>query len=350
MPGNAAHRRGDRMRSSRLPKYQQRGARQGAGHSQASEPRARGVFMGFDFHIVARWSEADRDQHQCRRRVPEHRGTRRRRSPAAMRPTECFSHAADARAARRRTCRDVPERMAAGARRAAAADHCNRRSRTRRRNFSIRSSCWPEEPFESRGIGTDIVDPDDLEIRGEQLQARGVPDRSRIQPPHGFLFRGPRIRCLRTAYQRDLAVITPHPRAHALYANKGNLALMGDAGGSCVRWALPGSSRESWRAAYPRRARSQAGAELWWRGRKEWFFKPRQGFGSRGAYRGEKLTRRVFAEVMQGEYLAQRTDAAERTLAFLDSRERNIQGRHPLLCLRGSHSVDGRAPLPGPDD
>jgi hypothetical protein len=45
--------------------------------------------------------------------------------------------------------------------------------------------------------------------------------------------------------------------------------------------------------------------ETWWRHRKEWFFKPRSGYGSRGTYRGDKLTRRVFAEVVKGEYVAQ---------------------------------------------
>jgi hypothetical protein len=47
------------------------------------------------------------------------------------------------------------------------------------------------------------------------------------------------------------------------------------------------------------------GDEDWWRDRKAWFFKPESGFGSRGAYRGDKLTRRVFAEVVRGDYIAQ---------------------------------------------
>ena len=45
--------------------------------------------------------------------------------------------------------------------------------------------------------------------------------------------------------------------------------------------------------------------EAWWRDRKDWFFKPSAGFGSRGAYRGDKLTRRVFAEIVKGGYVAQ---------------------------------------------
>jgi hypothetical protein len=45
--------------------------------------------------------------------------------------------------------------------------------------------------------------------------------------------------------------------------------------------------------------------ESWWADRKRWFFKPMEGFGSRGSYRGDKLTRRVFGELMRGRYVAQ---------------------------------------------
>ena len=43
-----------------------------------------------------------------------------------------------------------------------------------------------------------------------------------------------------------------------------------------------------------------------WANRKQLFFKPNSGFGSRGAYRGEKLTRRVFGEILQSGYVAQK--------------------------------------------
>ena len=47
-------------------------------------------------------------------------------------------------------------------------------------------------------------------------------------------------------------------------------------------------------------------AEQWWAERKQWFFKPVNGYGSKGAYRGDKLTKRVFEEIMQSDYVAQR--------------------------------------------
>jgi len=39
-------------------------------------------------------------------------------------------------------------------------------------------------------------------------------------------------------------------------------------------------------------------AEQWWQQRKQWFFKPAAGFGSRAAYRGDKLTKRVFEDII----------------------------------------------------
>jgi hypothetical protein len=46
-------------------------------------------------------------------------------------------------------------------------------------------------------------------------------------------------------------------------------------------------------------------ADDFWKSRRQWFFKPARGFGSRAAYRGEKLTRQVFATISTGDYIAQ---------------------------------------------
>jgi hypothetical protein len=47
-------------------------------------------------------------------------------------------------------------------------------------------------------------------------------------------------------------------------------------------------------------------AEQWWTERKQWFFKPNSGYGSKGAYRGDKITKRVFEEIISGDYVAQK--------------------------------------------
>jgi hypothetical protein len=44
--------------------------------------------------------------------------------------------------------------------------------------------------------------------------------------------------------------------------------------------------------------------DLWAR-RKQLFFKPAAGYGSKAAYRGDKVTKRVFEEMLAGNYIAQ---------------------------------------------
>ncbi|MDP3589718.1 MAG: hypothetical protein Q8R54_04185, partial [Methylobacter sp.] len=46
-------------------------------------------------------------------------------------------------------------------------------------------------------------------------------------------------------------------------------------------------------------------AETLWAARKQLFFKPAKGYGSKAAYRGDRMTKRVFGEILQGNYVAQ---------------------------------------------
>jgi hypothetical protein len=56
----------------------------------------------------------------------------------------------------------------------------------------------------------------------------------------------------------------------------------------------------------PRTERVRADdADRLWAARRGLFFKPVAGYGSRAAYRGDKLTRRVWQEILAGDYVAQ---------------------------------------------
>ena len=46
-------------------------------------------------------------------------------------------------------------------------------------------------------------------------------------------------------------------------------------------------------------------ADAFWATRKQLFFKPAKGYGSKAAYRGDKLTKRVFNEILSDNYVAQ---------------------------------------------
>lgn len=113
-------------------------------------------------------------------------------------------------------------------------------------------------------------------------------------------------RVIRSAYLAGGVALSPHPRAHALYADKRNLSLLGDrdflAGAAASAQAISVLS-----AAVPEtRLLTAANRDALWTDRRRWFFKPAAGFGSKASYRGDKLTRRVWDEIGAGCYVAQR--------------------------------------------
>ncbi|HEX6266099.1 MAG TPA: hypothetical protein VFZ81_04305, partial [Burkholderiales bacterium] len=92
-----------------------------------------------------------------------------------------------------------------------------------------------------------------------------------------------------------------NPRAHALYADKRNLILLTDEA-RLRAWGVREPTIGKLLSGIPRTL--PVGEDLW-RERRALFFKPAAGHGSKAAYRGDKLTRRVWSEILKGEYVAQ---------------------------------------------
>ncbi|WP_296247824.1 hypothetical protein [Stenotrophomonas sp.] len=110
---------------------------------------------------------------------------------------------------------------------------------------------------------------------------------------------------LRQAYLAGDVTMTPHPRAHALFADKRNLAVLGDPavlGG----FGVDASSAALLAQVIPPTVEVVPGnRDALWAARKNYFFKPAAGFGSRGSYRGDKLTRRTWESMTSATYIAQ---------------------------------------------
>jgi hypothetical protein len=147
---------------------------------------------------------------------------------------------------------------------------------------------------------------------------------------------------LAQAYAADMAVITPHPHAHALYSNKRNLVPLTDER-ELRAMGVAGGTIELLLRHIPRTVCPRGDEERWWADRKHWFFKPAQGFGSRGSYRGDKMTRRVFAEVMRSDYVAQmlippsersRGSGGDHAVFKLDVRNYVYDGKSQLIAAR----------------
>jgi hypothetical protein len=159
--------------------------------------------------------------------------------------------------------------------------------------------------FERAGMRALIVDPQQLRVADGRLRCADQAIDLVYNRLTDFALDEARDAALRQAWDEDRAVLAPHPRAHALWADKRNLALLGDA--LFLRdIGLAAADAELLAAHVPRtEIVSPANAERLWRERRTLFFKPWAGYGSRAAYRGAKLTRGVWAGIVAGRYVAQ---------------------------------------------
>ena len=197
--------------------------------------------------------------------------------------------------------------------------------------------------FEANGIAAVVADPGEFSRDGNRLLHRGEVIDLVYNRLTDFSLDAAVNADLRAVFDADGVVVTPHPRAHALYADKRNLTLLTDEAflaelgvDANVRAVLLGG------IPHTRLVRREDAQDLWAR-RKQLFFKPAAGFGSRAAYRGEKLTKRVFEETLEGGYIAQAlVPPSERVVGVegqriglkLDLRNYVYRGRVQLVIAR----------------
>ena len=119
-----------------------------------------------------------------------------------------------------------------------------------------------------------------------------------------FALDRPEHKALRDAYRDGAVVVTPNPHNHALLADKRNLSLLSDHA-LIERWGVEPRLRAQL-SVVPRTVLVTPGnAEPLWQSRKNLFFKPSGSHGGKAVYRGDKLTRGVWAKISQGGYVAQ---------------------------------------------
>jgi hypothetical protein len=77
-------------------------------------------------------------------------------------------------------------------------------------------------------------------------------------------------------------------------------------------------------------------ADTLWRDRRNLFFKPARGHGSKAAYRGDKVTRKVWAEIMDRAYVAQSYAAPGTRSVQLDEGRAELKVDVRLYTFAGS--------------
>ena len=183
--------------------------------------------------------------------------------------------------------------------------------------------------FERAGIAVCIVDPSALLARDDGLYHHfpgSSPDEpggiAKIDLIYNRLtdFYLNNYPALHHAYLAGQVVLTPHPHAYAQYADKRNLARLTNAQ-SLRALGVNEADIAVLQTGVPHTIVVQPHMEhALWQERQSLFFKPGNGYGGKGSYRGANLTRRVFGEIMQGDYVGQKFAApGERRVCVSDA-------------------------------
>ena len=197
--------------------------------------------------------------------------------------------------------------------------------------------------FSQNGIQATIADPSELIWQNGRLMHQGIAVDMVYNRLTDFYLIEPSHQPLRQAFEADAVVLTPHPRAHALLADKRNLIALSQ-NELLLAWGATAADRKILSDSVPttRLVTPERADELWAQ-RRQLFFKPVAGYGAKAAYRGDKLTRRVWSEILESDFVAQAlvppsermilVDGVQTDLKF-DIRAYSYAGRVQLLAAR----------------
>jgi len=190
------------------------------------------------------------------------------------------------------------------------------------------------ETFRRQGIDTVIAGPAALHYDKGRLWVEGAPIDLVYNRLVDFSFDRLEHAALKAAYLDSAVVVTPNPRNHALLADKRNLTVLSDRArleslGLDARLAA-----EAARIPRTLRVSSDNTAELWEK-RKSYFFKPAAGHGAKAVYRGDKLTRGVWRQIVAGDYVAQQFAPPGERMVEIDA------SREPLKSDIRLYTYDG---------
>ena len=197
--------------------------------------------------------------------------------------------------------------------------------------------------FTAHGIDAHIADGRTLRFENGCLWADATAIDLVYNRLTDFDLSDPQHAALAEAWRHGAVVLTPDPRIHALRANKAHLSTLSNAD---ALLALGASQQDiaTLQAHIPPCERvTPATASRLWDMRRTLFFKPLNGFGSRAVYRGDKLTRRVWEDIVAGDYIAQNlvppgervlSARADDALLKFDVRAYAYAGQVQLLAAR----------------
>lgn len=161
-----------------------------------------------------------------------------------------------------------------------------------------------KEFLETRGVKTFILDEGELSVRGSTAFYGDVPIDLVYNRLTDFYFDGKEGARFLPLVDSQTTMLSPDPNDHLLFADKINLIhlqspeiygkILSEEEGNLLRKIIPQTV-----------VVSPENEEYLWEKRKQYFFKPVNGFGSGGAYNGKGLTKRVWENIKSEKYVAQ---------------------------------------------
>lgn len=168
----------------------------------------------------------------------------------------------------------------------------------------------------ARGIAVDLIDVAALRREGGRLHGPHGPIDMVYNRLTDFELTAPGSRPLRDAWRHAEVVLGPNPDVYRSFADKALLIALSDAGLVGRLAASSGVDAEAILDTVPATEILAAdNAERLWSERRDYVFKPSSGYGSKGVYRGDKISRSKWQDILDLGYLAQRfAEPSQRSL------------------------------------
>lgn len=159
--------------------------------------------------------------------------------------------------------------------------------------------------FKKKGIVALIVDPSVIEHRHDGLWFQNNKIDLIYNRSTDFYFDAEIYLGIKIAFLSGHVVITPNPHHHAIFADKENLEIL--TSNEMLRsLVVEAPIQETLLRGIPHTLKvTEANRSELWAKRKNYFFKPTKGYGSKATYRGDKITLRVWEEMAHSSYVAQ---------------------------------------------
>ena len=195
--------------------------------------------------------------------------------------------------------------------------------------------------FAANGIEATIADPEDFVLSGGKAQVGGRNIDLIYSRLTDFYLQSARCATLREAYEDGAVVFTPSPKAHALYADKRNLTLFCDADTLRRLGASTDAVEILSEAVPPTVIVDDDNEDLLWARRRQLYFKPIWGYGSRGTYKGAKLTKKAWSSILKSDYVAQELIAPSERLLVSNGESRTLKVDVRCYVYRGEVQMLG---------